>query len=74
MRCDEPDCRKWQLMSDHLHWFKDDAFEITNLLQQNEQQNDPQIKQKIVDIINTATKTGKDKDASTEQQTPTQSS
>ena len=51
MRCDE--CRKWQLMSDHLHWFKDDAFQIEQLLEQNDQKSDPQITKKIMDIINT---------------------
>eukprot|EP00483_Globobulimina_turgida_P007908 UN07924 len=51
MRCD--DCRRWQLMSDHLHWFKDDAFEIQKLLEQNDEKEDPQIKEKITDIINT---------------------
>lgn len=53
MRCDE--CRKWQLMSDHLQWFKDDAFEIQQLLEQNDKKDDPAIKQKIVEIINSAT-------------------
>eukprot|EP00483_Globobulimina_turgida_P011954 UN11976 len=53
MRCDADDCRRWQLMSDHLHWFKDDSFEIQKLLQQNDETEDPQIKKKITDIINT---------------------
>ena len=53
MRCDE--CRKWQLMSDHLQWFKDDAFEIQQLLEQNDQKEDPEIRKKIVGIINSAT-------------------
>ena len=42
-------------MSDHLQWFKDDAFEIQQLLEQNDQNEDPVIRQKIMDIINSAT-------------------
>lgn len=52
MRCDNKECNKWQLMSDHLHWFKDDAFEIEQLLQQNDENPDPDFKKRIMDIIN----------------------
>eukprot|EP01083_Nonionella_stella_P037002 100911_1 len=64
MRCD--DCRKWQLMSDHLHWFKDDMFEIEKLLEQSDQDPDPQIREKIVNIINTVAKREAEKSESSE--------
>ena len=53
MRCDNEECKKWQLMSDHLHWFKDDAFEIQKLLEENDTNPDPQLQKKLMDIINT---------------------
>lgn len=40
-------------MSDHLHWFKDDAFEIQKLLEENDTNPDPQLQKKLMDIINT---------------------
>ena len=65
MRCDN--CRKWQLMSDHLEWFKDDAFEIQRLLEQSDNNQDPQIKAKITDIINSAVEKSKTEETETKE-------
>ena len=62
MRCDNEECRKWQLMSDHLHWFKDDAFRIEQLLEQKDKKPDPEIDLKLKDIILTAIQNNKDKE------------